>query len=79
MISTWADDITVITNNRTDACRVIRTQLRVSKQINLPLSAKKAQLLIIYPKNFKGKRRKAGSYLSGIKVLKHVKVLGLVF
>jgi len=25
VVSTWADDITVITNNRTDACRTIRT------------------------------------------------------
>ena len=25
VVSTWADDVTVITNNRTDACRVIRT------------------------------------------------------
>ena len=81
--STWADDVTVITNNRTDACRVIRTQLRVSKKINLPLSAKKAQLLIIYPKKFKEsiteKRIKAGSHLSGIEVQKHIKILGLIF
>ncbi len=79
VVSTWADDITVITNNRTDACRTIRTQLQVSKRINLPLSAKKAQLLIIYPRNFKGKRRRPGQYLSGIRVLRHVKILGLIF
>jgi len=79
LVSTWADDITVVANSRVDACRVIRTQLKVSQQINLPLSAKKAQLLIIYPKNYKGEKRKAGKYLERIKILKHVKVLGLIF
>jgi hypothetical protein len=79
LVSTWADDITVVANSRVDACRVIRTQLKVSQQINLPLSAKKAQLLIIYPKNYKGEKRKVGKYLERIRILKHVKVLGLIF
>ena len=42
VVSTWADDITVIANSRLDAARVIRKQKQIAGQIELPLSPKKA-------------------------------------
>ena len=76
---TWADDITVITSSHTDCLKVIFKQEEVSKRINLPLSAKKAQLLIIYPRNYRKRKYLAGDFIRNIKVLKQIKILGLVF
>ena len=77
--STWADDITVITSSHLDCMKVLIIQEQVSQRINLPLSPKKAQLLIIYPKDYNGKRWKVGTYIYHVQIKKHVKILGLIF
>jgi len=78
-VCTWADDISVIANNRITASKVIWNQKKLSQEIRMPFSKKKAQLVILYPKNYKGKKMRIGSYLEGIEVQRKVKILGLTW
>jgi hypothetical protein len=66
-----------VTNNRITATKVIQAQKNISKELTLPLAENKAQLTIIYPRNYRGQKIKKGTYICNIRVTKSIKVLGL--
>ena len=79
LFATWADDINSVSYDLTTLCKIIRTTRATSKDMDLPLSPGKTQLLVIYPPNYKKKRYRPGDYIEGIRLSGSIKILGLTW
>ena len=58
---------------------IIRDQRSLSKSLQLPFSAIKTQLIVIYPKSWSFEKHKPGRKILGIKIKKQLKILGLIW